>query len=209
MALASASRIQNALATPAWLRRQAVTAKPSTIFTVPGRPPLYTSHHGRVRFTKALGVAFRSFQTRIVVSFLILITLVQIGTLIAVYSAIQRSARAHVKAELATAAKVVTRLLDTRNQRLVEAARILFSSDFAFKQAVALGDRNTLLSAMDNHRTRMGSDLMLVVSLDGSRVIDTLHRDGAGGARLVGVGRLVEAARQAGETADFMIVDDH
>src|SRR5262249_23386953 len=63
---------------------------------------------------------------------------------------------------------------------------------------------------MDNHRTRMGADLMMVVSLDGGRVIDTLHRDGAaGGGRLVGVTRLVDAARQAGETADFMIVDDH
>jgi len=155
-------------------------------------------------------VAFRSFQTRIVVSFLILITLVQVGTVIAVYSAIQRSARTHVKGELVTAAKVVTRLFDARNQRLVEAARILLSADFAFKQVVALGDRNTLLSAMDNHRTRMGADLMMVVSLDGSRVIDTLHRDGAaGGGRLVGVTRLVDAARQAGETADFMIVDDH
>ena len=155
-------------------------------------------------------MAFRSFQTRIVVSFLILITLVQVGTVIAVYSAIQRSARTHVKGELVTAAKVVTRLFDARNQRLVEAARILLSADFAFKQVVALGDRNTLLSAMDNHRTRMGADLMMVVSLDGSRVIDTLHRDGAaGGGRLVGVTRLVDAARQAGETADFMIVDDH
>ena len=155
-------------------------------------------------------MAFRSFQTRIVVSFLILITLVQVGTVIAVYSAIQRSARTHVKGELVTAAKVVTRLFDARNQRLVEAARILLSADFTFKQVVALGDRNTLLSAMDNHRTRMGADLMMVVSLDGSRVIDTLHRDGAaGGGRLVGVTRLVDAARQAGETADFMIVDDH
>ena len=126
-------------------------------------------------------MAFRSFQTRVVVSFLILITLVQLGTLIAVYSAIQQSARAHVKAQLATAAKVVTRLIDARNQRLVEAARILLSADFAFKQVVALGDRNTLLSAMDNHRTRMGADLMMVVSLDGTRVIDTLHRDGAAG----------------------------
>ena len=83
-------------------------------------------------------MAFRSFQTRIVVSFLILITLVQVGTVIAVYSAIQRSARTHVKGELVTAAKVVTRLLDARNQRLVEAARILLSADFAFKEHVLL-----------------------------------------------------------------------
>src|SRR2546426_6599216 len=156
-------------------------------------------------------MAFRSFQTRIVVSFLILITLVQVGTVIAVYSAIQRSARTHVKGELVTAAKVVTRLLDARNQRLVEAARILLSADFAFKQVVALGDRNTLLSAMDNHRTRMGADVMMIVSLDGTRVIDTLHRDGAAGAGkpLTGIFKLIDAAGQSGGTAGFMVVDDH
>src|SRR5207245_9856517 len=93
---------------------------------------------------------------------------------------------------------------------LVHVARILLQHYSAFTQTVALGNRNTLTSAMDNHRTRMGADLMMVVSLDGSRVIDTLHRDGAaGGGRLVGVTRLVDAARQAGETADFMIVDNH
>ena len=52
-------------------------------------------------------MAFRSFQSRVVVSFLILITLVQVGALIAVDSAVGRSARAHVKADLATAASVV------------------------------------------------------------------------------------------------------
>ena len=152
---------------------------------------------------------FRTFQTRVVVSFLILITLVQVGSLIAVNSAIERSARAHVKAELATAAKVVTRLLGARNQRLVEAARIL-SADFAFKQVVALDDRDTLLSAMDNHCARLGADLMMVVSLDNARIIDTLHRDaGSGRDRLVGVPSLVEAAKEAGQVADFMLVDGH
>src|SRR2546425_5684520 len=154
-------------------------------------------------------MAFRSFQTRIVVSFLILITLVQVGTVIAVYSAIQRSARTHVKGELVTAAKVVTRLLDARNQRLVEAARILLSTDFAFKQVVALGDRNTLLSAMDNHRTRMGADVMMIVSLDGTRVIDTLHRDGAagGGQPPTRILKLIHSGGQARRAAGFIVVD--
>ena len=154
-------------------------------------------------------MAFRSFQARVVVSFLILITLVQVGSLVAVNSAIQQSARTHVEGELATAAKVVTRLIDARNQRLVEAARIL-SADFPFKQVVALDDRATLLSAMDNHRTRMGADLMMVVSLDGVRVIDTLNRYGrtSGGESLAGVSRLIEAARSSGQAADFMVFDE-
>ena len=46
-------------------------------------------------------MVFRSFQTRVVVAFLALITLVQVGTLLAVNTAITRSARSYVKAELA------------------------------------------------------------------------------------------------------------
>jgi len=153
-------------------------------------------------------MAFRSFQTRIVVSFLILITLVQVGSLIAVNSAIERSARAHIKAQLATAAKVFARLIDARNQRLVEAARIL-SGDFPFKQVVALDDRGTLLSAMDNHRMRIGADLMMVVSLDNTPLADTLHRNARANehAPFAGFPKLIEAAAQTGEVAAFVLID--
>jgi len=144
-------------------------------------------------------MALRSFQTRLVVSFLILISVVLIGSLLAVNWVIERSARAHVKAELATAAKVVTGLLDARKERLVHAARIL-SGDFAFKQVVALGDHDTLLSAMDNHRARINAELMLVVSLDGSRTVDTLRRS-------VAVPQLITAARRVGEVSDVVLVD--
>jgi hypothetical protein len=142
-------------------------------------------------------MALRSFQSRVVVSFLLLITLVQIGTLIAVDKAIERSARAHVTAELDTAAKVVGRLLDVRMERLVHAARIL-SADFPFKQVVALDDRETLLSAMDNHRMRINAELMMVVSLDGERTIDTLGGPAIGSRprAAIAVSSLIEAVRQ-------------
>ncbi|MGH7268492.1 MAG: PAS domain S-box protein [Candidatus Rokuibacteriota bacterium] len=150
----------------------------------------------------------RSFQSRIIVSFLILITLVQVGSLIAVDSAIERSARGHVKAQLGTASKVFARLIDVRNRRLVEAARIL-SGDFPFKQVVAINDHGTLLSAMNNHRRRIGADLMMVVALDGTPLADTLHPNGRADGRppFVGLPRLIGAAEQTGEVADFVVID--
>jgi PAS domain S-box-containing protein len=153
-------------------------------------------------------MAFRTFQSRVVVSFLLLIMLVQIGTLIAVNTAIERSARADVKAELETAATVLGRLIDARRERLVHAARIL-SADFPFKQVVALDDRDTLLSAMDNHRARIGAELMMVVSLDGRRTVDTLQRPTAASAPTspVAVPKLIEVARRAGEVSDFVLYD--
>jgi PAS domain S-box-containing protein len=150
--------------------------------------------------------AFRSFQSRVVVSFLTLITVVQAGSLLAIDSAIQRSARADITAELGMTAKVFDRLIEGRNRRLVQAARIL-SDDFPFKQVVALDDRATLLSAMDNHRMRIGADLMMLVSLDGARVVETLHPDGAARPVMPGISRLVEAARDHGEAADFIVLE--
>ena len=154
-------------------------------------------------------MVFRSFQTRVVVAFLALITLVQVGSLIAVDSAIRRSARSHVKAELITAARVFTQVIDARNRRLIEAARIL-SEDFAFKQVLALSDRATLLSAMDNHRSRIGSDLMMLLSLDNTLIADTSHHEARGGdfAARVGLPKLVEAAQRGGEVATFAVIDD-
>jgi PAS domain S-box-containing protein len=153
-------------------------------------------------------LAFRSLQSRVVVSFLVLITLVQAGSYVAVDSTIQRSARANLKAQLSTTARVFDGLIKARNQRLVEAARIL-SQDFPFKQVVALEDRATLLSAMDNHRLRIGADLMMLVSLDGSRIVETLHHDPAAPASDVagGITPLIETARRRGEAADFILLD--
>jgi PAS domain S-box-containing protein len=155
-------------------------------------------------------MAIRSFQTRIIVSFLALITLVQVGALLAVSSAITQSARTHVKAQLATAAKVFGQVIDARNRRLVEAARIL-SEDFPFKQVVALNDRATLLSAMDNHRSRIGSDLMLLFSLDSTLIADTLHPEAHGieVAARFGYPKLVRVAEEKGEAASFAVIDDH
>ena len=154
-------------------------------------------------------MAFRSFQTRVVVAFLALITLVQVGSLIAVNTAITRSARSHVKEELATAARVFTQVIDARNRRLIEAARIL-SEDFAFKQVLALSDRATLMSAMDNHRSRIGADLMMLLSLENTLIADTSHHEARGGdfAATLGLPKLVEAARQSGEAATFAVIDD-
>src|SRR5262245_20955583 len=153
-------------------------------------------------------MTFRTFQTRVVVAFLALITLVQVGSLIAVNTAITRRARSHVKEELTTAARVFTQVIDARNRRLIEAARIL-SEDFGFKQVLALSDRATLMSAMDNHRSRIGADLMMLLSLENTLIADTSHHEARGGdfAATLGLRKLLEAAQQSGEAATFAVID--
>jgi PAS domain S-box-containing protein len=154
-------------------------------------------------------MTFQSFRTRIVVSFLMLITLVQVGSFLAVDAAITQSARTHVKAQLRTASRVFSQAIDVRNRRLIEAARIL-SEDFPFKQVVALHDHATLLSAMDNHRRRIGSDLMMMVSLDNTLIADTAHPEARGDDRaaLIGFPGLGVQAEQRGEATTFAVIDE-
>ena len=151
-------------------------------------------------------IAFHTYQSRVIVSFLTVIMLVQIGALVAVDSATAHSARSHIKASLSEAAATVLRLIDVRKERLLHAARIL-SADHPFKQVVSLDDRDTLLSAIDNHRTRIGADLMTLVSLDGTRAIATVHHDRRmrEAPTLPAMTKLIAAARELGEVSDFLM----
>ena len=62
---------------------------------------------------------------------------------------------------------------------------------------------------MDNHRKRIGADVMMMVSLDAVPVVDTLHREAGakGPAPVVGLPLLIAAAERAGEVVDFAIID--
>jgi adenylate cyclase len=119
-------------------------------------------------------VRFRRFQTRVVVFFVGLLTLLSASTLLAVSVAVTQNARAQIGAELAVGGKVFTRLLTARTQQLADAARLL-SGDFAFKTATSGDDRATVLSVLENHQARIRADVMQLVSLDRELLADTLH----------------------------------
>lgn len=119
---------------------------------------------------------FRSFRTRILVFFLGLLILVQAAVFLAVNTANIKNARTQIDDALQVTAGVFGRLIRERNQRLLEAVRLL-SSDFAFKEAYATHDHNTVLSALENHRGRIRADVMMLVSVDNTVLVDTLHPD--------------------------------
>ena len=123
---------------------------------------------------------FRRFQSRVAVFVVGLLTLVSASTFVAVSVAVTRSARAQIRQELVVGGKVFARLITARTERLADAARLL-SGDFAFKTAASSDDRATVLSVLENHQTRVGADVVQLVSLDGTLVADTLHpgRSGA------------------------------
>jgi len=148
-------------------------------------------------------VHFSSFQARLLTWFLGLFILVQAVGLYLVSAVQERIARQQIDAALEVGAGVFRRLIAARAERLVEAARLL-SADFAFKQACALGDRPTILSVLQNQRSRVGADLMLLADLDYVVVADTLNPDSPGGP--LPFAAAIEAALERGENWTSTIV---
>jgi len=151
-------------------------------------------------------MSFRSFQGRILTFFLGLFILVQAAAFWAINARLAASARAQIDSQLEVGAGVFRRLLDTRTQRLLESARLL-SGDFAFKSVAATGDAETILSALGNHRARIGADVMILASLDYRVIADTLH-PGVSGASLPFAGILEKAVESGeGEIATIVFID--
>ncbi len=127
-----------------------------------------------------MALRFRSFRARLLVFVLGLLILVQGAVLLAVGRVNVEEARRHVDEALGVTAETFRRELASRNESLLEKAQLL-SADFAFKQAVATGEAETIRSALENHRDRVMADVMMLVSMDGLYAIDTLHPDHAVG----------------------------
>ena len=83
----------------------------------------------------------------------------------AVNSVSHQNARMTISANLETTARTFRKTLTTQGHDLLSKARLL-SSDFAFKQAFASGDRGTILSALENHQDRVGADILILISMD-------------------------------------------
>lgn len=115
---------------------------------------------------------FTSFRTRLFILFLVLAASVLIATLAAVTVATSSQAERTVERELGVSERVLIELLRVRGEQLLQAAQVL-ADDFGFREAVAVGDRETLISAMVNHGDRIGTQLMALYRPDGSELAST------------------------------------
>jgi len=122
---------------------------------------------------------FRRLRTRIVVFSVALLGVVQLAAFVLVNASNTTNANRKIESELQTGERVFARLLEQNRERLVQAARVL-SADFAFREAIATNDVETVLSALSNHGARIDADTMMLVSLDGKVVADTLQASASG-----------------------------
>ena len=147
---------------------------------------------------------FHRFQYRIIFFFSGLLILVQLFAFLAINQTNIRNAHEQIENELVVGSRVFTRLMTSRLERLAESARLL-SGDFAFKTAYATGDKATILSAMDNHRSRVGADVMMVVSPDYTVMADTLHPKEA--QIPFPFPDLIKTAEAQGETSSIVLIN--
>ena len=146
---------------------------------------------------------FRTLQGRIFAFFFGLLLLTQLGGY-ALTSTIGWSIMQDILAQdLRSGQQVFKRLSEQNTQFLTQAARVL-AADYGFRAAIASGDTDTIVSALDNHGSRIRADLMMFVdssgtpylgsgkatSLDDTRRIATLLDTLSSGSETAGFARL-------------------
>lgn len=145
-----------------------------------------------------------SLRRRIVWVFVSLLVLVMGMVLVLVKTGSERIVTAEAQRDLTISVGVFRRLLD-QNQRQLETAANVLSSDFAFREAVATSDRATIRSVIVNHARRIHAAVMMVIDNDG-RLIAT--SDGDDMARTFPFPDLLAAAESAGASAGFRQMAD-
>ena len=121
------------------------------------------------------------FRTELLVVFLGLFLVVQTISFVVTRTVSERNARMQVTESLAVAGDTLARLMADRERHLLDTGRQL-AGDFAFKATFASGERDTILSMLANHGSRIDADAMALVSVDDVVIADTLRAQTAGDA---------------------------
>ena len=136
--------------------------------------------------------------------------LIQIVSLYMIDVANTQNARLLVGDALQTSMHAFRHRISTKNNSLIQAGSLL-SADFAFKTAWASGNRSTIRSALENQRRRIGADIVILLSLEGSSagmsgVAPERWLDAQGHFAFPD---LLAAAQGKGDTSGIVAVDRH
>jgi len=94
----------------------------------------------------------------------------QIAGFIAVEYTVNKSVKENLGRELVVGGRVVNRLLDQEGRDMMEVTRVTLA-DYALREAIVSGDKETIISAFENHAERINSAGMFKINLNG--FIDT------------------------------------
>lgn len=146
------------------------------------------------------------FRNRLVLFLVASLAVVQLGTMVILYSVARSALIDTGKQQLVTSAQSFSRHLDTLAGHLAEDAKIM-SLDYALRQSIAVHDSGTAISALRNFGRRVGASRMLLIDLDGTIAADTARP-----RELTGLGRfafpdLLPLAGESGRAAASGVVD--
>jgi diguanylate cyclase (GGDEF)-like protein len=110
-----------------------------------------------------------SFRQRVLVLAAVLVTSIQLLTLVPVLNAIKADVEDRARQSVTIGAAVFEEFMLNRTEQLRTTVDVL-ASDFGFKQVVAGSDTNTIRSALVNHSARVDADIALLLDLDGKVV---------------------------------------
>ena len=113
-----------------------------------------------------------TFRNRLAGFLVLTLIVVQALTAVTVYSVTRQALIDQGKKQLAVAGDLFLQQLENLSQRVAEGVQIL-SLDFALRQAIAMQNNETVLSALRNHGRRVGATRMMLVGLDGKINGDT------------------------------------
>ncbi|MGC3981479.1 MAG: EAL domain-containing protein [Steroidobacteraceae bacterium] len=147
---------------------------------------------------------FHHLRTRIIVFFVALLATVQIVALLFVNNANNSNAQKKTDDEFAVGQRVFEQLLTQNRERLSLAARVL-AADFGFREAVASKDVDTIVSALDNSGSRIGANVMSLVSLDKTVIADTLNPQHV--AQPYEFGNLLDQAASGGNASSIELIN--
>ena len=117
-----------------------------------------------------INLPFKSLRSRIIFVFLSLILVVQLVGFIAIWFSINKNARVAITEQLSVGEKVLRTVITRRGENLTLSARIL-ATDYGFRQAIASNDNETIKSALDNSGARIDSDINMLYSPEGQRLV--------------------------------------
>ncbi|GLQ87875.1 putative bifunctional diguanylate cyclase/phosphodiesterase [Dyella flagellata] len=112
------------------------------------------------------------FRLRLALFFVGMLVAVQLITGALVYGVTRHALVVDGERQLAANAKAFDAQMDDVAARIAGNVRVM-ALDFALRQAIAQGDRGTVLSVLHNHGRRVGASRMQLINLDGTIVADT------------------------------------
>lgn len=113
---------------------------------------------------------FKSLKTQIIVVFLTLILGIQIAGLIPVQYSVNRNAHKLAAQDLKIGERVFLNILENNTDSLKQGAKIL-AADYGFRESIATNDSETILSALNNHQTRINADMAIFYAADQQQLI--------------------------------------